>query len=277
LREKTAKLGAIARATSIFGVNEIILYPDDPRRRQESDMELCGDILQYLETPQYLRRRIFKLTPTLRFTGIVAPLQTPHHNVPPTIATVRIGDIREGFVVSRSGDEAVVDAGLERFVYVAGHNTVRERVTVRLVSVGKNLRGEIVKPSKIATSPPDIGALYRGYKVKRTSSLGKLLRETNFGLKIGTSRYGTPIMDIWPSLTAQVKKADSVLVAFGSPKLGLKQILQLENLDARNVFDQYINTVPNQQTATVRTEEAILVSLGILNLARQAEVTGHSP
>jgi predicted SPOUT superfamily RNA methylase MTH1 len=33
------------------------------------------------------------------------------------------------------------------------------------------------------------------------------------------------------------------------------------------VFDYFVNIAPDQQTATVRTEEAILVSLGIINLA----------
>ena len=68
LREKTGRLGAIARACSIFGVNEIILYPDDAGRDQKADLELCGEILNFLETPQYLRKRLFRLSPNLRFT-----------------------------------------------------------------------------------------------------------------------------------------------------------------------------------------------------------------
>jgi len=35
------------------------------------------------------------------------------------------------------------------------------------------------------------------------------------------------------------------------------------------VFDYFVNTVPGQQTVTVRTEEAIFVTLGLLNLARK--------
>ena len=36
LREKTAKLGVLARACSIFGVNEIVIYLDDERRGLEA-------------------------------------------------------------------------------------------------------------------------------------------------------------------------------------------------------------------------------------------------
>jgi hypothetical protein len=66
---------------------------------------------------------------------------------------------------------------------------------------------------------------------------------------------------------AGLKAAEAVLVAFGSPKSGLREILQHEKLDPTHAFDYFVNMIPNQQTATVRTEEAILVSLGILNLA----------
>jgi len=260
LREKTAKLGAIARASSIFGVAEIFLYPDDTRHDQRADIEFCSKILQYVETPQYLRKRAFKLNPAFKFTGILPPLQAPHHNVPRTMASVKVGDIREGLVFARKGPEAIVDVGLEKPVSVVGDTAVGERVTLHLVSVGKDTRGEIVEPSGAGT--------YWGYKVKRSSSLGKLLQEAKFGLRVGTSRYGSPIMNIWPSLTAQLKTVESVLIAFGSPKLGLQEILRMERLDAQEVFDHFVNMVPDQQTLTVRTEEAVFISLGILNLAK---------
>ena len=57
------------------------------------------------------------------------------------------------------------------------------------------------------------------------------------------------------------------MVAFGSPRFGLREILQQEKLDRNDVLDYFVNTIPSQKTATVRTEEALLVSLGILNLA----------
>jgi len=261
LREKTAKLGAIARAGSIFGVNEIILYPDDPLRSQEADIQFCSEILQYLETPQYLRRRSFKLSPTFKFTGILPPLQAPHHNVPANIADVKIGDVREGLVISRNDGEAVVDAGLDRFVIVAGESRVRERVTVRLVSTGKSLRGEIVEPSKIS--------IYWGYRVTRSKSkLANMLAKERFDLRIGTSRYGVQIQEVWTEISNSLRSVLSVLVAFGSPRMGLKEILGQEGKSPGDVFDYFVNTVPDQKVATVRTEEAVFISLGLLNAMR---------
>src|SRR5271170_3150346 len=66
LRDKTAKLGQIARICSVFGVETVQVFRD-PRGRGES--ALIKLILEYLETPQYLRRRLFALDESLKFAG----------------------------------------------------------------------------------------------------------------------------------------------------------------------------------------------------------------
>lgn len=51
-------------------------------------------ILQYIECPQYLRRKFFPMHPDLQFAGLLPPLDAPHH--------LRRGDVsafREGVVV----------------------------------------------------------------------------------------------------------------------------------------------------------------------------------
>jgi predicted SPOUT superfamily RNA methylase MTH1 len=261
LREKTGKLGSVARACSVFGVTEIILYRDDARREQKGDMEFCTEILSFVETPQYLRKRIFRLTPNLRFAGILPPLQIPHHDVPHSIQQSKEGDIREGVVMDRHGGNLIVDVGLEKAFECFGDAPVGRRVTVRVTSLGKNLLGEIVDGS-------GKGSVYWGYRVvKADSSLSSFIQKGTFELTIGTSRYGSLIGDLWPSLIASLRGAHRVLVAFGSPRMGLRDILKQESKVAEDVFDYFINTVPKQNVSTVRTEEAILISLGILNLA----------
>ena len=79
LREKTAKIGLIGRAAAIFRVDEIIVYPDNPRVDQRRDLDFIAFLLNYLETPQYLRKGLFKIEPDLQFAGILPPLRTPHH------------------------------------------------------------------------------------------------------------------------------------------------------------------------------------------------------
>jgi len=270
LREKTAKLGAIARAASIFGVNEIILYRD-AADGQEADMEFCSEILRYIETPQYLRKKLFKLTPTLRYTGILPPLQAPHHNVPRSVSEVKLGDLREGVVVSRTHEDAIVDAGLEKPIPATGKQRLGERVTLRLTSVGRNLRGELVEVNETGIQS-DKAPVFWGYKIRRARSLRAAMNES-WGLRIGTSRYGRVIQEILPILSRELGTAQSVVIAFGAPKMGLREILALEKLEPKDVFDHLVNTLPGQETATVRAEEAIFVSLGLLNVARLIDPT----
>ena len=258
LREKTAKLGAIARACSIFGVTEIILYPDDAHRDQGADLQFCSDILTYIETPQYLRRRLFKLSPTLRFTGILPPLQIPSHNVPSSMPDVKVGDFREGVVVARGGSNVGVDAGLTETVKCQGNYGIGERVTLQFINLGKELRGEIVDASKIS--------IYWGYRVTRSKfKLASTIERERFELKIGTSRYGTPVEEVWSEISKSLNSVESVLVAFGSPRMGLTDILSQEGKNPNGLFHFLVNTVSAQQVATVRTEEALFITLAILN------------
>jgi len=259
LREKTGKLGLIGRACSIFAVSEVLLFADDPARDQREELRFCSEILSFLETPQYLRKRMFGLSPSLRFTGILPPLQTPPHDVSPSLRESKVGDIREGIVTASQKDTLILDVGLENTIQCRGRAKVGSRQTVRLTSVEGKLAGEIIDPSNVGT--------YWGFSVKiEDVSVGRLAMSDQFDLTIGTSRYGKPVESMWSRLIESVKTTRSILIVFGSPKRGLQEILKQEGKTPEEAFDYFINTVPNQNVSTVRTEEAILISLGILNL-----------
>jgi predicted SPOUT superfamily RNA methylase MTH1 len=258
LREKTAKLGSIARACSIFGVSEIILYMDDVRKDVVTDLNLCADILTYLDTPQYLRKRLYGLSPSFSFAGILPPLQAPHHIVPRNISSSRLGDMRVGIVSSRRSGRVEVDVGLERPVVCQGDPPIGTRLTVKLTGLDGALTGEIVEEAKIH--------IYWGYRVRRAKSkLSGVIEREQCELKIGTSRYGTKVQEVWSEISKSLGSVRSVLIVFGSPKLGLKEILGQDGVSPETAFDFFINTVPEQKTATVRTEEAVMVTLGLLN------------
>jgi predicted SPOUT superfamily RNA methylase MTH1 len=61
------------------------------------------------------------------------------------------------------------------------------------------------------------------------------------------------------------RKAETVLVAFGAPSQGLHEIAKKEDLSLDDIADFVVNTIPRQGTETVRTEEALIASLAILN------------
>jgi hypothetical protein len=70
--------GQVARAVAIFNVDEVIVY-DDTGGNCKPACEFMARILQFLECPQYLRKSLFPLHPDLQFSGVVAPLDIPHH------------------------------------------------------------------------------------------------------------------------------------------------------------------------------------------------------
>ena len=114
LREKTSKIGLIGRAAAIFRVDEIIVYPDNPKANQVRDLDFIALLLNYLETPQYLRKRLFKIEPSLQFAGILPPLRTPHHPVSGKTRDLKVGEYREGLVLSQAKEGLLVDIGVEQ-------------------------------------------------------------------------------------------------------------------------------------------------------------------
>ena len=108
---------------------------------------------------------------------------------------------------------------------------------------------------------------YWGYGVHISrESLGRLAQSKEFDLTVATSRLGVPFPVIEEQLRGRWRRARSVLVAFGSAKGGLKEILARERQMLDEAFHFTINTIPGQGCETVRTEEAVYATLAILNL-----------
>lgn len=260
LREKTLKIGMVGRAAAIFGVDEIIVFPDTPHGNQGREIDLIATILSYMETPQYLRKRLFKIKPKLRYVGVLPPLRTPHHPLPSRVKDLIDGGYREGAVVSHTKDGTLVDVGVERFTLVWNKKMpINTRVTVRIKRTKKQLEAEVASRSEIAE--------YWGYRVTRSNlMLGKFLKKQVFDLIIATSKYGKPFMETSKKLITRWKTSHKILVAFGAPTRGLYEIIKQENLNLDEIADFVVNTIPCQRVETVRTEEALHVTLGILSL-----------
>jgi predicted SPOUT superfamily RNA methylase MTH1 len=138
-----------------------------------------------------------------------------------------------------------------------------ERVTIR-VSSRRPVRAKLVDEP------------LPGFSVERTG-LGDALDRPDAGVRIATSRHGTPLAAA--SLEGYVERAarDGLTVAFGAPKRGLPPMLGLTgdevseavadpSTDAPARFDAWLNTIPSQGSEVVRTEEAMFASLGCLTL-----------
>jgi len=259
LREKTLRIGLIGRALAIFRVDEIIIYPDILGQNQTRDASLIKAILSYMETPQYLRRRLFKIRPELRYVGILPPLRTPHHPTWSREKDLKIGEYREGVVVSSNDKGVQVDIGVERPVLIPNvHLKVNSRVTVKIKEKGERLIGGI--------TDPDEPKIYWGYKVNVSDlPLSLILKDQRYDLVIATSRRGDTITKIIDEILDLWRRSRRVLVAFGSPTRGLQEILGQEHVKLEEAAHFIVNTIPNQGVKTVRTEEAIYATLAILN------------
>jgi len=260
LREKTLKIGLVGRAAAIFRVDEIVIYPDQLDSSQREDINLIATILSYMETPQYLRRRLFKLDPKLRYVGVLPPLRTPHHPLIHQPESLVPGAYREGVVISSRKGGSMVYVGVKRPVWIPNIRLpVGVRVTVKLTEVGRRLQGVLAERDEIQT--------YWGYRVTvADATIGRWVRSREFDLVIATSRYGAPITELMDRLEGRLKTSHRVLVMFGAPAQGLFDILAAEGLKLEEVAHFVVNTVPHQGVETVRTEEAIYATLAILNL-----------
>ena len=259
LREKTFRIGLVGRATAIFQIDEIIVYPDMPNVDQTRDAKLLALILSYMETPQYLRKKLFKIRPELRYAGVLPPLRTPHHPLINRLKKLNIGEYREGVVVSSSTKGSFVDVGVEQPAFILGKRLQpKTRVTVKITQLQKQFLATPASREEIGT--------YWGYKVKISKiPFGQLIKKRNFNLVIATSRKGKPIMEVIDTLKEKWKTSKKILIAFGAPTQGLYEILAHERPKLEEVAHFVLNTIPAQGTETVRTEEALYATLAILN------------
>jgi predicted SPOUT superfamily RNA methylase MTH1 len=254
LRDKTEALGRVGRAAAIYRVDEIIVYPDEP-----DESTLMKYILGYMETPQYLRKRLFDRRSELRYAGILPPLRTPHHPLEDRVEKVTVGEVREGAVTDVTDGGYFVDVGLDRLMEVRGRAPSRgSRVTVRIVEKEPILRGRPAKKNRLNA--------YWGYDLRGSNyRLCELALSPEWDLTIATSRKGEDFDSAAPEIRPVWAESRRTLVAFGSHSEGIYEIIGRERKRAEECFRFIVNTIPGQGTETVRTEEAVHATLALLN------------
>uniref|UniRef100_T1IZG1 Uncharacterized protein n=1 Tax=Strigamia maritima TaxID=126957 RepID=T1IZG1_STRMM len=268
---RTYLVGQIARAATIFNVDEIVVFDDtgslssqdeieEDIMKQNSSCSSMARILQYLECPQYLRKCFFDLHRDLSYAGLLNPLDTPHH-----LRKDEDFQFRDGVVLEKqkSGKGSYVNVGL-------GHDDILIdkvlqpglRVTVEVLSSGgKKRKGRVIDPQILRSKY----GIYWGYNVRLAESLGAVFKrcpyEGGYDVTIGTSDKGVPLNEV------QLSEFRHLIVVFGGLK-GLEMSLECDkNLpenDPRDIFTFYVNSCVNQGTRTIRTEEAILITLASL-------------
>lgn len=272
-RELRASLaGQVARAAAVFCVDEVVVFNDQgvtalrpgaagqPLLPPDCCQQLTR-ILQYMECPQYLRKHLFPVHEDLRCAGLLNPLDCPHH-----LRRSEESPFREGVVTSlppAKGKYSLVNIGLQREVRADRQLTPGVRVTLRMDFDGRH--GQVVPPR----TPRAETGTYWGYSVRVAHSLGEVFTQAphagGYDLLVGTSDKGRPLEELAPSALPPFQH---LLVVFGGVQ-GLEAALENDEKltldDPADLFDLYINSCPGQGSRTIRTEEAIFITLAALH------------
>ncbi|MFC6975772.1 RNA methyltransferase [Halomicroarcula sp. GCM10025709] len=261
-REATRKLGYVARAATVFRVDRLTVFPD-PDGAGKFEDGFVETVLRYAATPPHLRKEMWGKRGELEYVGVLPPLRVRSQTGSGSEGS---GSLRQGIVTEVGADGRVrVNCGLQHPISLPVPDGLDvgkgERVTVR-VSSRRPVRAKLVD------------APTTGFDVV-SADLDTALSRDDAGLTIASSRYGEPVSTA--RLGQVVERRDAaggMTVAFGAPERGLPSILDVDpdaaGRDQRDDdptgFDLWLNTVPNQGSEVVRTEEALFASLACLTL-----------
>lgn len=279
--------GTIARALAIFCVDEVIVFsdgntPSPKSNNAQSQHQETGKtdpdhflayLLDYLETPPHLRRTLFPFHPNLSKQGILPSLDLPHH-----LRSDEWCPYREGVTLPGADENGTfVEAGLRIPVTVDGQIPENNRLTLKFLPGAeeahmdtsiKEIRAEPVAPDE----PREEGGYYWGYNVRRAAGLSDVFTECTYeggyDMTIGTSERGADIETLYSEEDDQkVEGFKHLLVVIGGVaglEVAVKNDKALQKLgvvEAKDVFDRWINVCPGQGSRTIRTEEAVLMTL----------------
>ncbi|WP_054853419.1 putative RNA uridine N3 methyltransferase [Vulcanisaeta distributa] len=187
---------------------------------------------------------------------MLPPLKTPNHAPEGKPGK---GEYREGVVVRWDGYFSIIKIGDGGLCQGTQANAAGTRVvvqvdapTTRMIHIGRML------------SRGNVWAFTGGFE-SEVMDVSKLF--SNYDYAILTGKEGISIKDAMEHIRNALGR-DRVLVVFGSPYHGVDEILRAEGMEDTLRRYPFINFIPGQGVETVRTEEAVIAVLSILNLVR---------
>ncbi|CAG8958495.1 hypothetical protein HYFRA_00009809 [Hymenoscyphus fraxineus] len=301
---RTSLAGHVARALSVFCVDEVIVFSDGhgqsnstkrhhkrthshAHQNDSSQDEYTGTsdpchflihLLSYLETPPHLRKLLFPLHSNLRTAGTLSSLDLPHHLKPDEWCPYREG------VTLPGADEhgTFVEAGLRIPVTVKDQIPENTRVTLKFDAeaedASKNIKSEVINAEPVGPEEPrEESGYYWGYSVRKAACLSDVFTECTYDggydVTIGTSERGIDSQQLYSgSEEEKVRGFKHLLVVFGGVaglEVAVKNDGEFQKLgvtEAKDVFDRWVNVCPGQGSRTIRTEEAVWI--GLMGLRR---------
>ena len=146
------------------------------------------------------------------------------------------------------------------------------RCTVRIdpsaYGRASQIKGVVVSPS----APREEDGTYWGFITRMADSISAVFEECPFSddgydLKIGTSERGSKSVE---DKTFGVPKFRHSLIVFGGVAgieecVDADETMKITGSSSSKLFDLWLNTCPFQGSRTIRTEEAVMISLAKVN------------
>ena len=257
--DRTFKIFQLARSLSIFRVENIFIFHDKTINPSNDEINFIVTLLEYLDTPQYLRNKIYPKMDVLKYAGKLHPIRYFHHKDKVPLENIKNGETRIG-VLEKKGNMLFVDVGLDALIKYQG----------KIKQPGKKINVKLIKKNNLLNAVDinreNINEIYWGYKVFHYNFIHEILKQYSKSKIILTSRYSEFFKidsDFTDNLKNNADVDNSVLIVFGSPKFGLNEIFNKEKINIAN-YNSF-NFFPYQGTQTVRLEESIFGVLSILN------------
>ncbi|MEM1638598.1 MAG: putative RNA uridine N3 methyltransferase [Desulfurococcaceae archaeon] len=248
---KSIRIHQVARWTSIFGVHEVVFYKEPSTDREEFNehKKLIENHWRYFFTPPYLRRKLIPINPLLKYVGMLPPIRLEVFNVS---KKPRNNEIRVGYIYRDSNRKLRALIGDDAVYSVVNQCEKTGLTPLRVRDVERRIVECIETP------------LYTGPRLLFTGSLREAVDNYRAISKfvIATDRNG-----LYPGKELiEAMRGSDVTLLFGGPRFDLFEISSQEGFELGDYVDYVWNTIPRQKVVSVRTEEALIITLGIINV-----------
>lgn len=308
---KTYLVGQIARAAALYHVDEIVIFRGEEaagtvqssvpanvfvgvsdRHASDPSFDPCTfmvRLLQYLETPPYLRKQLFPFHRDLQFAGLLNPLDCPHHTRnyeqtpfreglvnPPQIESASMIAVPNPTADIGMHTPCIIDKRLPELTRV----TVQLQVPYKVAKSSKLYSGKVVSPS----TPRVLDGTYWGYQTRLASSgLSSVFTECphkdGYDLTIGVSTLSGRSLD---EIKGESDNAEEqtrfkhALIVFGGVQ-GIGACVDGDSLlthvsaeNSSDLFDWWMDPCPSRGSRSLRPEESVLITLETLRSTLKA-------
>ncbi len=141
----------------------------------------------------------------------------------------------------------------------------------------RDVKSEVISADPVNPDEPrEEGGYYWGFNVRKAGCLSDVFTECGYDggydITIGTSERGADVETLYTDQEQKLENFKHLLIVFGGVaglEVAVKNDEALQKLgvvEAKDVFDRWVNICPGQGSRTIRTEEAVWI--GLMGLRR---------